>query len=342
MISRRTISAVSAIVAVSAIFAVSAVSAQRTTLRVIALGGLLPVRVANTNGMFARVGIDVAAESAPSSDVLRSALAEGRADIAHAASDNAVAMVEAGSDVVLVLGGEGTLNELIAQPGIASIADLRGRTLLVDAPNTAYALQLKKILLLNGLQPGRDCELRPVGATPQRLAAMREHREYAATMLGPPTSVIARHDGFVSLGSAQTLIGAYQGIGAFVRRQWARDHADALEHYLSAYVEASRWLMDPAHKDQVIDLFARDAKVARDVAAEIYELNIRTPGGYATDARLDVEGFTNVLKLRAEVEGQWSGRVPPAEKYYDLTYYRAALAKLRSAESRERDRRRKP
>jgi hypothetical protein len=33
---------------------------------------------------------------------------------------------------------------------VRSFADLKGRTAIVDAPNTAYALQLKKILLLNG------------------------------------------------------------------------------------------------------------------------------------------------------------------------------------------------
>jgi hypothetical protein len=52
------------------------------------------------------------------------------------------------------------------------------------------------------------------------------------------------------------------------------------------------------------------------------------PGGFAPDARLDLEGFKNVLKLRAEVEGQWDGHPPAPEKYYDSTYYDAALAKL--------------
>jgi len=41
-------------------------------------------------------------------------------------------MVElAHQDVVIVMGGEGSQNELIAQPGTKSIADLRGKTLIV-------------------------------------------------------------------------------------------------------------------------------------------------------------------------------------------------------------------
>src|SRR2546429_1369695 len=124
---------------------------------------------------------------------MRAALAEGQADVAHAAVDNSVAMVElTGADVAIVMGGEGSLNELFVQPDIHSAAELRGKTLIVDAVNTAYALQMKKILLLNGLQAGRDYEMKPYGATPQRLVAMREHKEFAGSMLGPPASIVAK------------------------------------------------------------------------------------------------------------------------------------------------------
>jgi hypothetical protein len=38
--------------------------------------------------------------------------------------------------------------------------------------------------------------------------------------------------------------------------------------------------------------------------------------------------LANVLKLRAELEGQWGGHPPPADKYVDLSYYNAAMAGL--------------
>ena len=41
-----------------------------------------------------------------------------------------------------------------------------------------------------------------------------------------------------------------------------------------------------------------------------------------------MEGFTNVLKLRAEIEGQWGGHPPTPENYIDLSYYDKALAGL--------------
>ena len=311
----------------------AAQSPKPEEIRVLTLVGRpLPMVAGEMQGIFARFGIAVVSDNLPSSDLLRAALAEGRGDLAYAAVDNAIAMAEkAAVDVVVVSGGEGSQNELIAQPDIKSIPELRGKTLIVDAPNTAYALQMKQILLLNGMTPGKDYEIKPFGATPQRLVAMREHKEFAGSMLGPPVSLVARHEGFVSLGSVQQLIGPYQASGFFTRRAWAKDHRELLISFLSACIEAQRWLLAPANKQQVIQMLSSEYHLAPDIAAEDYELSMTHPGGFAKDAQFDLHGFENVLKLRAELEGQWGGYPPAPGKYYDPSYYNAALAKVKPA-----------
>jgi ABC-type nitrate/sulfonate/bicarbonate transport system substrate-binding protein len=285
--------------------------------------------VAEAQGFFAKYAVAVETDNSSSSDELRSKLAAGKGDVAYAAVDNAVAMVElAKADVIIVAGGEGSQNELIAQGGIKSVKDLRGKTLIVDAPNTAYALQMKKILLLNGLTP-TDYEIKPHGVTPMRLTAMREHKEFAGSMLGPPASILAKRSGLVSLGSVQNLIGPYQAAGSWAQRKWAQEHRDSLVAYLAAFIEAQRWLLEPRNRDQVIALFMKESHLPADVAAEAYILSMTRPGGYQKDARLDLEGFANVLKLRAEIEGQWNGHPPLPEKYYDASYFDAALPKTK-------------
>lgn len=299
------------------------------TMRIVSLYPHLPIVIAQERGIFTKYGVDVQAETVPNSDALREELASGKADLAHAAVDNDVAMVEsAGVDVVIVMGGEGSVSELMAQAEIRSVADLRGKTVIVDAPNTAYALQLKKILLMSSLKAGKDYDIRPVGATPIRLQAMREHKEYAASILGPPTSVLAKSAGFVSLGKTPEFIGPYQATGAFVRRAWAHDHSEILERYLAAYVEAQRWLLAPENKSQVLELVKKQWHLSDAQADETYAL-IDGHVWYEPDARFDPGGFDNVLKLRAEIEGQWGGHPPSAEKFLDLSYYRQALAKIK-------------
>ncbi|HXA82778.1 MAG TPA: ABC transporter substrate-binding protein [Methylomirabilota bacterium] len=294
------------------------------------LGRPIQFVIADKQGLFAKYGLEVANDNKKNSDELRADLAAGKGDVAFLAVDNAVAMVElAHQDVVIVMGGEGSQNELIAQPDIKSISDLRGKTLIVDAPNTAYALQMKKILSLNGLTAGKDYEIKPFGATPQRLVALREQKSFAGSMLGPPVSLVAKHEGFVSLGSVQQLIGPYQAAGFFTQRAWAKDHRELLVALLSACIEAQRWLMNPANKQQVIDLLAAQYHLTPEIAAEDYEITMNHPGGFAKDAQFDLQGFENVLKLRAEVEGQWGGHPPSPDKYYDPSYYQAALKRAK-------------
>ena len=316
------------------LFLCTGVCAQTPTtqqIRVLTLLGR-PIQfvVADKQGLFAKYGVEVLNDNKKNSDELRADLAAGKGDVAYLAVDNAVAMVElAHQDVVIVMGGEGSQNELIAQKDIKSIADLRGKTLIVDAPNTAYALQMKKILALSGLTAGKDYELKPFGATPQRLIAMREQKDFAGSMLGPPVSLVAKKEGFVSLGSVQQLIGPYQAAGFFTQRAWAKDHRDLLVAFLAACIEAQRWLLNPSNKQQVIDLLAAQYHLAPELAAEDYDISITHPGGFAKDAQFDLRGFENVLKLRAEVEGQWGGHPPSPEKYYDPSYYQTALAKAK-------------
>ena len=298
-------------------------------LRVIAFGGLssLPLRIAESRDLFAKHGLAVTIELTPNSTLLREGLAADKYDIAHAAVDNAVAMVEsAGSDVVVVMGGDDSMNELFVQADIESVAALRGKTVIVDAPNTAYALQLKKILLAGGLQAGRDYTPHPLGGTAQRFKAMVDDKEYAASMLNPPFSFEAKRAGLRSLGRASDLLGRYQGGSVFVRRAWAVDHREPLVRYLAAYVEALRWFQAPANKAEAIGLTTRLLELPADIAAESYAL--AASGGLARDARLDVEGLQRVLALRAEIEGQWGGHPPAAARYFDNAYHDAALARL--------------
>jgi len=301
-------------------------------LRVICLPGRpLALTVGHDQGLFSKYAIDVETHVAANSDELRTGLAEGKFEIAHAAVDNAVAMIEkSGSDVIVVMGGEGSTNELFAQPDIHSIAELRGHTVIVDAPNTAYAIQLKKILLLQGLQADGDYQLKPIGATPARLAAMREHKEYAASILGPPSSLLARQQGFLSLGSTRQMLGPYQGVGAFARKSWANTNGVLLTHYIAAFIEAQRWILDPANKALVVALLAREYKLPNDLAVEAYTAWIVTPGGLEPDAAVDLDGFRNVLALRADIEHTWNGPIPSLEKYYDPACYNAALSGLPS------------
>jgi len=298
-------------------------------IRILCLARPVPVMIAESRGILAKYGIEAEYLVRPSSESLRSDLAAGKGDVAFLAVDNDVAMVDsAGVDVVIVMGAESSENEIMAQPGTKSIADLRGHTLLVDATNTAYALELKKVLLNNGMHPEKEYQLRPVGSTPFRLQAMRDNKEYAAAVMNPPFSILAKQGGMVSLGSMRKLLGWDLDRGTFALRAWTRGNSDLLVRYLAAYVEGQRILMAPANRQQVVDLVMKESNLSEATAGDWYAAMVQN-GGYAKDAAFDVEGFKKTLQLRAEIEAGGNGAAPAAEKYYDLSYYRLALAKIK-------------
>ena len=287
----------------------------------------LPLFAAQTQGYFARHGLEVEIANTPNSDVLREGLAKVEHQIVHAAVDNAVAQVEVAKvDVAIVMGGDGGLNQLFVQPEIKSYDELRGKTVAVDAPDTAFALLLYKMLDLKGVKKG-EYQVKPVGGTPLRLQAMQNDKSLVAAMLNPPFSVRADKEGFRSLGAPIDVIGAYQSGGAWVLRSWGRSNPDTLTKYIQANVEGVRWVLDPANKAAAIALLAERQKLPPEVAARTYDMALG-PGGFARDARFDLDGFRNVLKLRAEILGTWGGTPPESDKYLDLSYYQRAMTGL--------------
>jgi len=289
----------------------------------------LPVYVGIAKGVFPKYGLAVEQENTESSQSQRDGLVAGKFQIAHAALDNAVAMIEvAKKDVVIVSGGDSGMNEFFVQPDIASFADLKGRTIVVDAPDTAYALQAKKLLLQHGLKEGIDYKVKQVGAVPFRYKAMIEDKANAGGILNLPFTVEASERGLKSLGGMVDLLGPYQAAGAFVMRSWARDNGGALDRYLAAYVESVRFIRDRHNRTEAVDLLIDKLKLDRKIAERTYDLLVVPATGFTPDAKFDVEGFRNVLALRAEIERKPQTEAAPPERYVDLGYYERALKRI--------------
>ena len=306
----------------------SATAQALTALKVMGFPGSsnLSFFAAQHKGLFTRHGLSVELLFTPNSDVLRDGLARGDHQIAHAAVDNAVAMAElTHADIAIIMGGDTGFNRIYVQPEINSYADLRGKTVVVDAPNTAFALLLYKVLKDNGLNKG-DYVVKSVGGGPARFEAMTKDKVHSAAVLNPPFTFRAQAAGLKDMGPTARAIGAYQSDGAFVMRAWARANGDVIVRYIRALVEGRRWALDPANKAEATQLLIDRLQLPPQIAASTFALISDPVDGIAKDAKFDMAGFRNVLKLRAEIEGQWGGNPPPPEKYLDLSYYDRALA----------------
>ena len=302
-------------------------AAEPTPIRVNAFPNAkaLPLHAGLAKGIFARRGFAVELHLTENSRSQREGLAAGKFDVVHSAVDNAVAMIEvAKHDVVIVSGGDSGMNEFFVQADIKSFADLRGRIIVVDAPDTAYALQAKKILLQHGLKDG-NYTVKPVGAGVYRFKAMLEDKNNAGGILNLPFTVQAEQAGLKSLGRTIDMLGPYQAAGAFMLRTFADRNKDTVDRYLAAYVEALRFVRDPANRTDSVAILVDKLKLSAKEAERTYELLMDPRFGFTPDAAFDREGFKNMLALRAEIERKPGAAVPPPERYVDLTYYERAM-----------------
>lgn len=308
----------------------SAAAQGSAPVKVMVFPGLqnFPIFAAQHKNLFAKHGIAIELLYTPNSRTQREGLAKGDHQIIQTAADNPVAMVEvAKADTIIVTGGDHGFNRIIVQPEINALAELRGKTVVVDAPNTAFAFLLYKALKDNGLNKG-DYAVNPVGGTDQRFDAMTKDKANAAGVMGLPFIFRATAAGLKDLGPAHQSIGAYQSDCVAVMRDWAKANSDTLIRYIKAIVEGRRWLLDPANKAEATQVLVDRLKLSPEIAARCYEIVTHPTTGMSKDAKFDMPGFQNVLKLRAEIEGQWGGNPPPPDRYVDLSYYEKALAAL--------------
>jgi ABC-type nitrate/sulfonate/bicarbonate transport system substrate-binding protein len=287
-----------------------------------------PIYAAEHKGYFAEYGLTIDLSYTTNSRQQRDGLANGQFQVIQTAADNPVAMVELDhADAVIITGGDNGFNDIIVQPEINKLTDIRGKTVVVDAPNTAFALLLYKALKDAGLNKG-DYKVSPVGGTGERLAAMTKDKANVAAIMGLPFIFQATAAGLKDLGPAYQSIGAYQSDCAVVMRPWAKANAESVIAYIKAIVKGRRWILDPGNKSEATQLLADKTRGRLEIATKSYAVVTDPKTGMAKDAKFDMAGFRNVLKLRAEIEGQWSGSPPPAEKYLDLSYYDKALASI--------------
>src|SRR5213082_2461236 len=207
-----------------------------------------PVWVAQERGFFAKNRLEVKVTPTPSSVFQLTNLIEGKFDIAMTAIDNLIAYREGqgeakvdGPDLIAFMGGDNGFLRLVAVPEVKTLADLRSKTVSVDARTTGYAFVLFEMLERGGLVLDRDYTVERAGGVLQRFQALME-KKHAATLLLSPFELQAEAKGFTRLGNATDVLGAYQGlVGVAVGVSPALARAadrDAVVGYIRAFSEA--------------------------------------------------------------------------------------------------------
>lgn len=285
-----------------------------------------PVWVAHANGLFARNGVDVTVTPTPGSVFQLTGLVDGRFDLAITLIDNVIAYREGqgevpvrGSDLVALMAADTRVYPaLVTLPEIRTYADLRGRTLSVDALTTGYALVLLAMLEHGGLRPG-DYVLDSIGGAYQRYTAMSERR-HAGCLLNSPFEQLLAARGFNILDTAIAVLGRYQGQVVAARASWAEANRESVVGFIRSLLSAVAWLYEPVNRDEALDIFVRNAPgETRATAATAYAVLFDPTLGFPRDGAIDPEALEKVIALRSRY-GQPSKALGAPEVYHDRSF----------------------
>lgn len=230
-----------------------------------------PFFIALSKGMLARRGVALDVAYTNSAPNLLQQTAAGSVDFAMSTGlvDPIRAIDKGGPVSIVLVEVVAAPYELMAKPQIASLADLRGKTIAVGGKNDITNIYLDRMLAPSGLKRG-DFDMQFFGSTPARYAALQAGAVDAA-MLSQPANYYAAAAGYRSLGFVKDYAGDLPFSGSAVNTSWAKAHPAEVRGIVASYAEAARWFDDEANRDEAIAIMVEASKGKPDDIAKSYD-----------------------------------------------------------------------
>jgi ABC-type nitrate/sulfonate/bicarbonate transport system substrate-binding protein len=265
--------------------------------------------VAMDKGFFAKEGLDVAFHLVDLAPEHNKEMADGKWDLTLSSADTMLARATQDDvDYVLFMQAEEGLNvQLVGQPEIKTVEDLRGTLLAADPVDSNFDLVRNKILRDHGI-PESEYRIDIIGNTPHRLKAFLE-KKVSAAMLTPPSTDKAVAAGGNILAEGADHIADWPLACGWALRRMVRENRPLLVRFVRAWANACDWLLRPENKDETLDLLMKHEKVSRPRAEEAY-------------ARVVPKGAINPAAIRKNMElrielGYMPRPYKPTEHFYD-------------------------
>jgi ABC-type nitrate/sulfonate/bicarbonate transport system substrate-binding protein len=156
--------------------------------------------IAQKEGYLKEEGLDVQLLSIRGEIAIRTVLA-GEVDFFTNAGSALAAAVRGVPVKIVTIFQDKPGWDLIAQPDIKSISQLRGKNIAIMSPEGSLAIVAREILKRNGIDPAKDVNLVVMGGDSVRYPALQA-KAIQATLFNTGMSIQAQKDGFTKLAAA--------------------------------------------------------------------------------------------------------------------------------------------
>jgi NitT/TauT family transport system substrate-binding protein len=226
--------------------------------------------IAQKEGYFKEEGINLELLSIRGEIAIRTALA-GEVDFfTNAGSALAAAVRGVAVKLVTVFQDKPTW-DLIAQPEIRSVAQLRGKNIAVMSPEGSLAVVAREMLRKNGLDPTKDVNLVTMGGDEVRFPALQT-RSIHATLFNTAMSIKAQKEGFSKLGTASEYANLIEG-GLATTHDKIKQNPEKIFRFVRGALKGLNYYVskrDPAIKYMMEGLRIKD----RELVSSIYDIQV--------------------------------------------------------------------
>lgn len=309
-----------------ALAAVPAAQAQQpdtVRLATLAPGALLWVHsIAEIKGFYKANNLDVKRLQVADSPALVQAVASGSAEAGIALGDVVMRAIDQNAPVIIA-GGYITKTSLrlVGAKDVKRPKDLAGSKMTAGAVRGGTTNLMLYQLKLLGVDPN-GIQRVSIPNSRDRVLALEAGQVRGAVMT-PPFDIMAARQGFPILDTYRE---PYLQTPLIINTNWAAKNRGVAVRMLRASRSAAQWINDPANRKDAVDILAKHADVAQDIADASYQFLVVEQKAYSPDMSVPAESITNIVKIDRAVN---PADHPKEEskldlrKYYDPSYLAA-------------------
>jgi len=277
--------------------------------------------IAQKEGYYKQEGLNVEILNIRGEIGIRTALA-GEIDFVTNAGSSLVAGIRAVPIKIVIVCQDRPSWELIAQPQIKSIAQLKGGNVAIMSPEGSLAVATREMLRKNGVDPAKEANLIIMGGDDVRFMALKG-KAIQATLMNPATSFLAQKDGFTRLASAGDYVNYVQG-GVATTDEKIKQNPARIFKFIRASLKGLSYFM--SKRESSINYMMDIMKYKdRELASAIYDYDTKflLRDGVSPDKKL--QGIIDDARKAIGVKKEFK-----VNDIFDLSFARKASEELKA------------
>jgi ABC-type nitrate/sulfonate/bicarbonate transport system substrate-binding protein len=213
--------------------------------------------------------------------------------------------------------------DLIAQPDIKSVAQLRGKNIAVMSPEGSLAVVAREILRKNGIDPTKDVNLVTMGGDEVRFPALQT-KSIQATLFNTAMSLKAQKEGFTKLAMASDYANLIEG-GLSTSNDRIKQSPEKMFRFIRASLKGLNFFV--VKREQSIKYMKEALRMNdRELVNAIYDIQSKLVlrEGFTDDKVLQsmIEEMKKTTKVQRDIK---------ISDIFDLTFVKKANEELKTS-----------